>query len=163
MSNRIDCFWEIGEAIGKMAVKLSQDQELIRLLTDMSTNPLDEEKPDIILNIDFINGRIRTVPNVDTTKLKESTVVVLPTYGYTGENSSFSIVSLDIDIFNPTDKWSINAPIQRPYYIMSRIKSLLDNSRVTGIGTLRFDSFESNIIDSETSLHTMRFIVDANS
>lgn len=164
MSNRVDCFEQTGEAVGRIAVKLCKDQTLIRLLVDMSENPLDESKPEIdTSDFDFVNGRIRTVPNVDFTKIKESTVVILPIYGTAGENSSFDLIGFDFDIYTPHDKWQLNYPIQRPYYIMSCIKRLLNNSRVTGIGTMRFMSFETNILSSEITAHIMRFVVDVNS
>ena len=150
MSDRINCFEQTGEAVGKIAVKLCKDQTLIRLLLDMSNNPLDESKPDIDTS-DF-----------DFTKVKESTIVIVPTYGVAGENSEFSLVGFDIDIWNPQDKWQLNYPIQRPYYIMSCLKRLLDNSRVTGIGTLRFVSFDLDVLSSEVTMHTMRFVVDVN-
>ena len=163
MSDRINCFEQTGEAVGKIAVKLCKDQTLIRLLVDMSNNPLDESKPAIdTSDFDFTNGRIRTVPNVDFTKVKESTIVIVPTYGVAGENSEFSLVGFDIDIWNPQDKWQLNYPIQRPSYIMSCLKRLLDNSRVTGIGTLRFVSFDLDVLSSEVTMHTMRFVVDVN-
>lgn len=164
MNNKTDCFKQAGEAVGKIAVKLFNDQTLIRLLLDMSDNPLDESKPDIELSdFDFINGNIRTVPNIDLTKVKESIIVIVPTYGLTGNNSSFSILGIDLGIYLPQDKWAINSPIQRPYYIMSCIKQLLDGSRVTGIGTLRFSSFDLDVLSPEVTMHTIRFVADANS
>ena len=114
-------------------------------------------------DFDFINGNIRTVPNVDLTKVKESIIVIVPTYGLTGNNSSFSILGIDLGIYLPQDKWAINSPIQRPYYIMSCIKQLLDGSRVTGIGTLRFSSFDLDVLSPEVTMHTIRFVADANS
>ena len=164
MENKTDCFKQAGEAVGKIAIKLSNDQTLARLLTDMSDNPLDEAKPDIdVSNFDFINGNIRTIPNLDYTKIKKSVIVIVPTYGLVGNNSSFSILGIDLGVYNLQDKWAINSPIQRPYYIMSCIKRLLDGSRVTGIGTLRFSSFDLDVLSSEVTMHTIRFIADANS
>ena len=161
MSKKVDCFQQTGEAVQKIALKLWSDQKILRLLTDMSDNPLDINKPDIErFDLDLIHGNIRTVPNVDFTKIKESTIVITPTYGMADENSAFSLVGFDLDIFNHQDKWGINYSIQRPYCIMSRIKELLEGSRVSGIGTLRFVSFDLDVLSSDVTMHTMRFVTD---
>lgn len=155
-------FTQVGEGISKMALKLSQDQVLIRLLKDMSENPLDKNKMDFDLTErDFEKGNIRTVPNVSFEDVSQGIVCITPIWGGAGEeNDSFSLVNIDCDIYFPLNKWSINNPIQRPYITMSKIYELLNKSRVTGIGTLRFSDFNLDIVSDEVSLHTMKFLVD---
>lgn len=161
MSVKVDPFIETGLAISKIAFKLSENQDLNRLLKDTSENPLSEEKSDIDLSEkDFIHGNIRTVPNVRYSDVEEGVIVVTPQYGSVGENSDFALVGIDVDIFLTSDMWGINSLIQRPYEIMSRVFKDLNKSRVTGIGLLLFDTFTLEIFDNEVTLHTMKFMVN---
>lgn len=161
MKRQVDPFIQIGEAIPKIALKLFQDKELQQLLINMSENPFSEN--DFYLKEpDFKNGPIRTVTKVDLDNFTKGVVVINPKYGLIGENMNFALVSFDVDIFLPLDKWDLNMPIQRPWLIMSKIYQLLNKSRVTGIGDFLFDSFNSDTISENVSLHTMKFVVDAN-
>lgn len=158
---RQDFFTQLGEATSKIAYKLSQNQTIIRLLQDMSTDPLAESKIDIDLSDpDFEKGLIRTIPKVDYTEKKEGHITLLPLNGTIGISQSTANVMFNCDIYLPLEKWKINNPIQRPYLLMSEIYQLLNNQRVTGIGTLRFVDFEFDIIDNDLSLHIMKFVVD---
>lgn len=151
---------QVGKAVKKIALKLFENKELLKLLQDMSDDPFNNVTFKVNNTLDFKNGNIRTVPNVDTTKVKQGVIVVIPYYGMTGENSQFSLSGFSFDIFLPIDKWQINNEIQRPYEIMSKIYNLVNNSRVTGIGVLRHDGFELDVVSNEVSLHSMKFTVD---
>lgn len=151
---------QVGKAVKKIALKLFENKELLKLLQDMSDDPFNNATFKVDNTLDFKNGNIRTVPNVDTTKVKQGAVVILPYYGETEDNFNFSIAGFTFDIFLPIDKWSINNEIQRPYEIASRIYNSMNGSRVTGIGLLRHDGFDLKIIDDNISLHSMKFTVD---
>lgn len=157
----MDPYIQIGEAVTKIASKLTEDKELIKLLINMSDDPLNEDlnKNDDFLDFQF--GIIRTIPKVKFSELKRGTITIVPYYGATGDNSNFSLVGFNFNVFLPIDKWQINSLSQRPYLIMSRLYQILNNSRVTGIGTLRHEGFELDIISDEISLHTVKFSVDA--
>ena len=151
---------QVDKAVKKIALKLFENKELLKLLQDMSDDPLKNINFKIDDTLDFKNGNIRTIPNVDTTKIKQGVLVIMPYYSVTGENSNFSLAGFSFDIFLPIDKWQINNEIQRPYEIMSIIYNAMNNSRVTGIGVLRHDGFELNTAGNEVSLHSMKFTVD---
>ena len=157
----MDPYIQIGEAVSKIALKLTEDKDLIKLLCNMSNNPLNEELNNDENFLDFQSGIIRTTPKVNFSELKRGVVTIIPYYGATEDNSSFSLVGINFNVFLPIDKWQINSLSQRPYLIMSRLYQVLNNSRVTGIGTLRHEGFELDIISDEISLHTLKFSVDA--
>ena len=68
-------FEDLGRALNKIAQKLSKNEDLCRLLTDMSETPLDKSKDYDITN-PLLEKNIRIKPKVNPNECTEAFVVV---------------------------------------------------------------------------------------
>lgn len=155
-------FTQIGAAATKIVQKLSSNKELGRYLKYMVIDPLDPSLEEVTFS-DLLNKNIRSHPLLRLDELTEGFIIVSWDTGSIGENLDFSTLTLAIDIFVNIQSWAINNDCQRPFIIMDYIYRDLQNLRVSGIGKLKFDSFELKVFTDEYSQHKMWFYVDVNS
>lgn len=104
----------------------------------MSSNPLDETKEDIDTSVSHIGDSILIVPKAHPNEITKGLVVISIIEFAPGDNMDFNEARVQIDILCPLDKWMIDDICPRPYKIMSQIYEDLEQSRVTGIGTMSF-------------------------
>lgn len=155
-------FEELGRAINKIAQKLNRNQSLCRLLKYMDKNPLSESLEDWDSSLSLIGTNIRTIPKVRANEVSEAFVIIsIPSFEL-DDNEDFSDCLIAIDVICPIDKWAIDDICPRPYKIMDVIYDELQNSRVTGIGTLQFLSASQSVIYEEVTDHQMLFQVTVN-
>ena len=155
-------FEELGRAINKIAQKLNRNQSLCRLLKYMDKNPLDPSLADWDTSISLIGSNIRTIPKVRANEVSEGFVIIsIPSFEL-DDNEDFTSCIVAIDIICPIDKWGIDDICPRPYKIMDVIYDDLQDSRVTGIGTLQFLSESQSVIYEEVTDHQMFFQVSVN-
>lgn len=155
-------FEELGRAINKIAQKLNRSQTLCRLLKYMDKDPLSSSLDDWDTSISLIGNNIRTVPKVRANEVSEAFVIIsIPSFEL-DENEDFSACLVAIDVICPMEKWAIDDICPRPYKIMDAIYDELQNSRVTGIGTLQFLSESQSVIYEEVTDHQMIFQVTIN-
>ena len=147
-------FEDLGRALNKIAQKLCKNESLGRLLTDMSSNPLDQSKDyDITIN-SLLEKNIRIKPTVHPNECTQAFVVISIPEFETGDNMDFNDATID--------NWLIDDICPRPYKIMSQVYEELQGSRVTGIGTLEFVGAQQNVIYEGVTDHQMIFTVTAN-
>lgn len=155
-------FEELGRAINKIAQKLNRNQSLCRLLKYMDKDPLNSSIEDWDTSISLIGTNIRTIPKVRANEVTEAFVIIsIPSFEL-DDNEDFSACLIAIDVICPIDKWAIDDICPRPYKIMDVIYDELQNSRVTGIGTLQFLSSQQSVIYEEVTDHQMMFQVTVN-
>lgn len=154
-------FEDLGRALNKIAQKLSKNEDLCRLLTDMSDTPLDKSKDYNITN-PLLEKNIRIKPKVNPNECTEAFVVVSIPNFEPGDNADFNDATVAIDVICPIDKWLIDDICPRPYKIMSQIYEELQGSRVTGIGTLQFAGEQQSVVYEDVTDNQMVFMVTAN-
>ena len=155
-------FEEIGRALNRIAQKLNKDQLLCRLLKYMESNPLSGELDDWDDTVSLVGTNIRIVPKVRLNEVTEPYVVItIPTIEL-HDNIDFSLLTIQIDVLCPIDKWQIDDICPRPFKIMQRIYDCLQASKVTGIGTMQFLTSSQSVIYEGVSDNQMVFQVTAN-
>ena len=155
-------FEDLGRALNKIAQKLCKNESLGRLLTDMSSNPLDQSKDYDITTNPLLEKNIRIKPKVHPNECTQAFVIISIPEFETGDNMDFNDATLAIDVICPIDNWLIDDICPRPYKIMSQVYEELQGSRVTGIGTLEFVGALQNVIYEDVTDHQMIFTVTAN-
>lgn len=154
-------FEDLGRALNKIAQKLCKNEDLCRLLTDMSDDPLDKSKA-YDISEPLLEKNIRIKPKVNPNECTEAFLVIsIPSFS-PSDNIDFNDATVTVDVICPIDKWLIDDICPRPFKIMSQVYEELQGSRVTGIGTLEFFGAEQNVIYEEVTDHQMTFVVTAN-
>ena len=72
-------------------------------------------------------------------------------------NPEFRDCVIDFDILCPMDEWNLQNYQQRPMKIAGYIDGLLNNSRLSGIGTLQFVQGNMLLINSEISGYNLSY------
>ena len=72
-------------------------------------------------------------------------------------NPEFRDCVIDFDILCPMDEWNLQNYQQRPMKIAGYIDGILNNSRLSGIGTLQFVQGNMLLINSEISGYNLSY------
>lgn len=132
--------------------KLLKNEDLKRLLYYedkhcLSAPNLTEEQ-----TIGLINKNIKIVPKlqVDSEALNY-VIITFDNFVTNDNNPEFRDCTITFDIICHMDQWNLGDFKLRPYRIAGEIDSMLDNKRLTGIGTLNFLSANQIVLNSELS------------
>ena len=144
---------EHGRNLIKICKKLFKNENLCRLLVNTDLDPLNKDKhPEQINGMELFQKNIRVVPLLrDDEQTTESKIILFYDSGdinssnSDNENLSFGITGDDL----------------RPYAIMSEIRKSLQDTRINGLGEIRYEGFELSTLTEEMSAHTMRFYINA--
>lgn len=154
-------FTQIGQSLFNIALKLSRDQNIAKLLYYNNKQPL--QSPDIDLKDEtknLLNKNILIVPSIDLRNKETSYLSITTPEGEINSNDEFSTIYVCIDVVVPFDLWLLNNRSTRPILLMDAIKKALHGSNVSEIGTLRFDTYTLDIPTNEVSVYKMIFTVD---
>lgn len=140
--------------------KILSNQDVLKLLV---YNTRDwKKKPDV--NGDKIKEMFKTKQISSAPKVKidrpEKTYIRL-IYGSVVRNSSnpeYRDNTFGIDIICHYDNWELGDFDLRPYRIAGEIDSMLDKTRLTGIGRLEFISLNPYIYDEEFAGVTLTYL-----
>lgn len=153
-------FAVMGDNIFKIALRLTKDQELCRLIKYTDRTPLSKDKQDVN-GLDLLHKNILVVPKIpDETLTKENFVLVMFDDFYVdGANKDFKISSVQFTIICPYDEWLIEENSLRPYLIMERIDTLFNEQRLSGIGNLKFSSGTELVVSPQLGGYSLTYQV----
>lgn len=152
-------FNEMGENLLEIVKRLLANQNLCKLLEYADKNPL--KHPDFENTKDLLHKRIRIIPKVDPQEDTRSTIVLLLNEGSVLDvNSEFKTLNLLVYIYVPFEEWRINDTQLRPFSIMSEIQKSLNDKQIKGLGLLRLESFNLDLITDEMGAYVMNFTLD---
>lgn len=154
---------EVGVNLQKIVKRLLNNQNLLKLLYDISSDPLahadfsDVEKSNI-----FFNKLIRVVPRVSPNEMEDGRSVICIQVDKGNEvvdNSEYLNLSFSITVLCPFDKWVINDENLRPFSIIGEIQKSLDGKSINGLGNINYDGFQTVMLTDEISGHLMSFTI----
>ena len=142
---------ELGPFLQKIMVRLTTNQNLLKLLYYSDKAPLEKKDltQDQITN-EVFDKLIKIVPRigvVDGARLSS--------------NIEFQRIVLAIEIFVPLTQWKMKGTNLRPFSIMGEIQKSLNGKVIDGIGKLRGGDFEINFLTDEMSCYEMTFDLTA--
>ena len=155
---------EHGRNLVKICKKLFKNENLCRLLVNTDLDPLNKDKhPEQINGIELFQKNIRVVPRLrDDEQTTESKIILFYDSGdINSSNSDNENLSFVINVYCPFKEWRITGDDLRPYAIMSEIRKSLQDTRINGLGEIRYEGFELSTLTEEMSAHTMRFYINA--
>ena len=145
-----------------IANKLSQDQQLCRLLKYQTKNPLapndpitGKPQPDVD-GLELLNKQLLIVPKTfDASTEKMSYVIVVFNNFVVNFNSDFKTDWVRFDIACPYDEWILNEQSLRPYLLMQRVDELFNKQKIAGIGNLQFWRAEPLVLTPQIGGYSM--------
>lgn len=166
-SSFLSCEKDAETIIKKLFVASGKNsEELKRLLVinakdclDSSNQSYDEIIKKVSVKTLMEENYITLVPRV---QLKEhekvKSYIIISFDNFTpSSNPEFRDCSVHFDILCYTDTWNLGDYQTRPIKIMGYIDGILNNSRLSGIGTLQFSGASELIIDETLSGYTLSF------
>jgi hypothetical protein len=113
--------------------------------------------------MELFQKNIRVVPLLrDDEQTTESKIILFYDSGdINSSNSDNENLSFVINVYCPFKEWRITGDNLRPYAIMSEIRKSLQDTRINGLGEIRYEGFELSTLTEEMSAHTMRFYINA--
>ena len=132
---------ETGKNLIKLAKKLMQNQNLLKLLVNTDLDPLNEEMhPNNIDGISLLHKNIRVIPLLTAEEqTTQSKIVLLFDEGEISySNSDNENLSLIVNIYCPFKEWAITGDTLRPFAIMSEIRKSLQDKRLNGLGEIKY-------------------------
>jgi len=166
-------FLSIEKDIEKILTKLFFDnqihsKQLLRLLVintrDCLSNPT---KPDYIEKIDNMSlakliqeGYIKLAPKIampEHEKVKAYIILSFDNFSPNATNPQFRDCTIHFDIICHTDYWTMDNYQIRPIKIAGYIDGILNNAKLTGIGTLNFMGCNELVLDEVLSGYTLSY------
>ena len=135
---------ETGKNLIKLAKKLMQNQNLLKLLVNTDLDPLNEEKhPNNIDGISLLHKNIRVIPllTADEQTTQSKIVLLFDEGEISYNNSDNENLSLIVNIYCPFKEWAITGDTLRPFAIMSEIRKSLQDKRLNGLGEIKYLGF----------------------
>lgn len=167
-SSFLSCEKDCGEILKKLFIDNPYRNDLIRLLvinTDDCLDDLDNEEYNKIISSMSINkmkkeGYIKITPKVafeEHPNTKSFIVITFDNFVTTETNPKFRDCTVTIDIICNTDCWDLGNCRLRPFKIAGCIDSVLDQTRLSGIGTFNFLGCKEIVFDSELAGYSLMY------
>lgn len=148
-SSFLSCEKDLETIVRKLFIESKPYNETLKRLLiintkdciDDLTNPAYKEKIDSMSIKDLVDkGYIRTAPKIqfgENEEVKSYLIISFDNFTPSG-NPEFRDCIVEIDILCHTDYWDVGNFRQRPIKIMGFIDGILNESKLSGIGTLNF-------------------------
>lgn len=154
---------ELGPFLQKIMVRLTTNQNLLKLLYYSDKAPLEKKDltQDQIIN-EVFDKLIKIVPRMGPKEDAKSLISLRVVDGTRlSSNIEFQRIVLAIEIFVPLTQWKMKGTNLRPFSIMGEIQKSLNGKVIDGIGKLRGGDFEINFLTDEMSCYEMTFDLTA--
>lgn len=173
LPNLNSSFLSIEKDIERILTKLFfenqiENKQLLRLLviptkdclSDM-TNPEYKEKiANTTLATLFKDGYIKLAPKIAMPEqeiVKSYIIISFDNFSTNVENPQYRDCTIHFDIICHTDYWNMDNYQIRPLKIAGYIDGILNNTKLTGIGTLNFIGCNELVLDEVLSGYTLSY------
>ena len=129
--------------------KIIKNQRLKKLLYYDTMDALDKEDLNQKQTLEVLSKHIKIVPKLTLDKsLLTYLVISFDNFSPT-TNPSFRDNTISIDIICQFDVWSLGDYKLRPFKIAGELDSMLNNSKLTGIGKLQFMTANFTVLNED--------------
>jgi hypothetical protein len=168
-SSFLSCERDYEKILRKLFVESNPySEQLIRLLTintkDCLENTTNEDVQKRVKEMSLAklrsDGYIRLEPKVkfgEHEEVKSYLLISFDNFTTNASNPEFRDCTVSFDILCHTDYWDIGSFRLRPLKIAGIIDGLLNNSRLSGIGTFQFFSCNELVLDEVLSGYTLTY------
>ena len=165
-SSFLSCEKDIETILRKLFIESRPySDELKRLLIisakDCLTNPQYQEKIDSFSIADMVKeGYIKITPKIplkEHEQIKSYIILSFDNFIPNGTNTEFRDCIVNIDVICHMDYWDIGDFKLRPFKIIGFIDGLLDENRLSGIGTLNFAGCNQLVLDENLAGYALMY------
>ena len=150
---------ELGKNLQKIVNRLISNDDLVKLLHYEDENPLahsaltkEEKQKDVFEKL------IKTVPRVGTKDTAKSVIVIyVQKANKISGNKEFRNIRILVDVIVPLTQWYIMDDNLRPFAILGRIQSSLDDKTINGLGKISGGDFELNFVTDDVICYQQIF------
>ena len=173
LPNLKSSFLSIEKDIERILTKLFfenqiENRQLLRLLViptkDCLTNITSSEYKEKIANTTlatlFRDGYIKLAPKIAMPEqeiVKSYIIISFDNFSTNAENPQYRDCTIHFDIICHTDYWNMDNYQIRPLKIAGYIDGILNNTKLTGIGTLKFIGCNELVLDEVLSGYTLSY------
>ena len=173
LPNLNSSFLSIEKDIERILTKLFfenqiENRQLLRLLViptkDCLTNTTSSEYKEKITNTTlatlFRDGYIKLAPKIAMPEqeiVKSYIIISFDNFSTNAENPQYRDCTIHFDIICHTDYWNMDNYQIRPLKIAGYIDGILNNTKLTGIGTLNFIGCNELVLDEVLSGYTLSY------
>ena len=168
-SSFLSCEKDTDTILRKLLVESKPFSDMLKRLLVISTKDcLDNETSEIYkkklqeMSVKKIidDGYIRLSPKLNLYENEEIKSYIFITFDHFSPNANnpeFRDCVVNIDVLSHTDYWDIGDCRQRPIKICGYIDAILNNARLSGIGTLNFMGASQLIFDDDFSGYNLMY------
>lgn len=143
-------FLSVDKDIATISELFRNNDRLCRLLYRTGTNPITSPNlSEAEKNQLFQEHYIRRVPRVTADTQTLNYIVINFNHFTPSLNPEYRDNRISITILCHFDQWLIDGGMLRPYRIAAEIDTMLDNAKLSGIGTLQFVRGEQIIVKGD--------------
>lgn len=173
LPNLNSSFLSIEKDIERILTKLFfdnqiQNKQLLRLLViatkDCLTNTTNEEYKKVIAETSLAtlirDGYIKLAPKIpmpEHEKVKSYIIISFDNFTPNADNTHYRDCTIHFDIICHTDYWTMDDYQIRPLKIAGYIDGILNNTKLSGIGTLNFIGCNELVLDEVLSGYTLSY------
>ena len=152
---------EVGPNLQKIIERLSENQELLKLLYYTGKDPYGEENiTKEQFKDEIFEKLIKIVPRVGPKETAKSIIVLRVVRGRANPgNDEFRDFRIDIEVFVPLTQWIIKDSNLRPFAIMGQIHKSLNGKKIDGLGKMDGGDFQINFLTEEMSCYEMNYYI----
>lgn len=152
-------FWGLEKDLKIIVERLMKNQRLMKLL--YYTQPDCLKAPDLSMEeiYNMLGKHIKIVPKLPIQQ--ECPIFIIITFNdfFPTNNPQFRDCTLSFDILCHPDHWNLGDFELRPYKIAGLIDALLNNEKLTGIGTLQFANAHNLVLNDQLMGITLNYDV----
>jgi hypothetical protein len=106
------------------------------------------------------DGYIKLEPKIrlsEHEEVKSYIIITIDNFSTNGQNPQFRDCTVTFDVLCHTDYWDIGNYRIRPLKICGYIDGILDNTKLTGIGTFQFAGCQQMVLDENLSGYSLMY------
>lgn len=137
--------------------KIIKNERLKKLLYYDTQNALDQPKLTQKQTLEVLSKNIKIVPKLILDKTLLTYIVISFDNFAPTTNPAFRDNTISLDIVCHFDVWNLGDYKLRPFKIAGELDSMLNNSRLSGIGTLQFMTGNFTILNEDYGVLSLLF------
>jgi hypothetical protein len=131
-----------------IAHKMLENEDLMKLIYYTEPDCLKAEDLTFEQKASLINNQIRIVPKIDIEEHCPNQVLIMfDSFEPNLRNPEFRDCNVIFNILCHPDHWNLGNFQLRPYKIAGHIDAMFNKRKLTGIGTLQFDSCSNLVLN----------------
>lgn len=167
-SSFLSCEKDTEEILKKLFMTSKPYSEVLKRLLVINTNDCLENNTQVVLDklketsVAYLrkNGYIKLEPKIEMGEHEEVKAYIILSFDNfvpNAENDYYRDCTVNFDIICHTDCWDIGNYRLRPLQIAGYIDGILNNNKLTGIGTFNFIGCSELILNEELSGYTLSY------